>query len=89
MEQSKPFFIYLFGDTGLVQPIILPIHFRYHAPANKSFVTVDIPFPQLFIETDHSDVVENTTIIHSYLCKDLRHRCKWIEIEYEVSVSLD
>lgn len=82
-EQSESFSIYLFGDTKRTQPISLPIHFRYHAPANKSFVVVNIDLPHIFLEYDvHTN---HTVAIHSVMCPDRRHRCRWYEIEYEVS----
>lgn len=87
-EQSQPFTIYLFGDTKQTQPISLPIHFRYHAPANRSFVTVNIDLPRIFVEVgenDDDEIADDTAVIHSYTCPDRRHRCKWIEVEFDVS----
>lgn len=49
-----------------------------------SFVTVNIDFPQLFIEIKENASPTNALNTVSYMCKDLRHRCKWIPIEYDV-----
>lgn len=40
-EKSQPFNIHLFGDTAFLQTLSLPIHFRYHEPANRRYYSVN------------------------------------------------
>lgn len=88
-EHCQPFTIYLYGDTMQTQPISLPIHFRYHAPAHRSFVTVNIDLPRIFVEldarNDDDEIANDTAVIHLFTCPDRRHRCKWHEVEFDVS----
>lgn len=49
-----------------------------------SFVAVNITLPQVFLEWDDNEDDTNGTIPVSYTCKDLRHKCKWIQVEYDV-----
>ncbi|XP_055320897.1 phosphatidylinositol-glycan biosynthesis class X protein [Sitodiplosis mosellana] len=82
-EKSEPFNIHLFGNTAFLQTISLPIHFRYHAPGNKSFVTVNIAYPELYVEVDDDLPVTNASKPVWMLCKDLRHRCQYVQVEYD------
>lgn len=50
-----------------------------------SFVTVNISYPQLFVETDDNMATVNDTKPVWMICKDLRHRCKWTQVEFDVS----
>lgn len=86
-EQSKSFDVFLFGRTRTEhETIVLPIHYRYHAPDNKSFVLVNIDFPQIFLEVNNpKDATTAKSTIQTFMCSDLRHRCQWFPVEYEVS----
>ncbi|XP_037949074.1 phosphatidylinositol-glycan biosynthesis class X protein [Teleopsis dalmanni] len=48
-EKAEPFTVLLKGVTKTTGAINLPIHFRYHAPSDKRFVSVDIEPPKMFI----------------------------------------
>lgn len=61
-----------------------------------SFVTVNIDFPELYIEMDahlseanasvNADTVSDKSVWMR--CKDLRHRCKWLPVHFDVSESI-
>ncbi|XP_031641220.1 phosphatidylinositol-glycan biosynthesis class X protein [Contarinia nasturtii] len=82
-EKSEPFHIHLFGTTAFLQTISLPVHFRYHQPGKKSFVTVNITYPELYVEVNEDVPIPNDSKTTWMLCKDLRHRCKYIQVEYD------
>lgn len=51
-----------------------------------SFVTVHINYPELYVESDEHLAIPNDTKPVWMMCKDLRHRCKWTQVEYDVSI---
>lgn len=50
------------------------------------FVTVNISYPQLYVELDENEPLMNESKPTVMLCKDLRHQCKYIQVEYDVSL---
>lgn len=67
------------------QSIVLPIHYRYHAPGNTSFVPVTIDFPEMFLEIADGDEITEADAIETFMCDDLRYRCRWKRVDYDVS----
>lgn len=50
-----------------------------------SFVTVKIPFPELYVELDENSAPKNASKPVWMVCKDQRHRCKWSQVDFDVS----
>lgn len=46
---------------------------------------MNIDYPKLFIEANEEITTSNETEAESYMCEDLRHRCRWHQVEYDVS----
>lgn len=51
-----------------------------------SFVTVNIAYPELYVEVHENLPGTNTSKPVWMLCKDLRHRCQYVQMEYDVSI---
>lgn len=52
----------------------------------SSFVTVNITYPQLYVELNDDLPIKNASKPVWMLCKDLRHRCQYVQVEYDVSL---
>jgi len=63
-EQAQPFHVLLSGRPKISDSIVLPIHFRYHAPRKTNFVKVEIDNPLLYFkcldENDTTDYIPQT-----------------------------
>lgn len=64
----------------------------YHCKINEnliqchfSFVNVSIDYPELYIETNDEINGLNATQAEWYTCEDIRHRCRWNQVEYDVN----
>lgn len=51
-----------------------------------SFVTVNITYPELYVEVHENLPGTNTSKPVWMPCKDLRHRCQYVQMEYDVSI---
>lgn len=55
----------------------------------QSFASVNVSFPQLFIEWDDNEQSSNETKVVLYPCKDLQTRmCKYVESEFDVGSTI-
>ncbi|XP_008305360.1 phosphatidylinositol-glycan biosynthesis class X protein isoform X2 [Cynoglossus semilaevis] len=76
------------GPSLRLRKVIIPIHGRYHEPSavGKTFISVDIPAPDLLIRSDECTNLSDMdphTVVNAPCTADNASICSWVKVHFQ------
>ena len=92
--ESESFRVFLFRpltveDNLRVTRVQVPVHLRYHRPANVSMATVRIPNPRLLLSCHDQEMMEQCgdRVVSSHCDQTGVSQCDWLQLPYNINVA--